>query len=465
MAASTKPSLQDVVKALDTLTNEETQLLIIRFGVKLHVLVDIETQTIPKIRSLQAWLDRDTEASWEKIVSGLQEIEKAVLAKEIATHHCVPSSSPSNDPSNSATVLAVPPVYTKTEEAPVPPSSAVDSVPPPMTVTDPTQPLPVPAWSVAKVKATILQLEEMFSDLISDVEDEISEKENHDRRFLKKFRTRLLLLPVSKKSAHAKFFHDSEDEIVEAKNTRKILVILCRYLNYRNYEILVHIIERFCDAPLQKSMQEYCKCLEEFEMATTVDIYICAVPSDKELEVAFSKMVMKIDKPSSKCTLYEIRMLNEALARESSVCSHSVYVSSVTTNCVVVVVRFPSSAAGWVMGAMTPDFMHTHYLIEVAMDGKHITVIKADRRKLRTQCRSLYTIAGGTCMMLESMIYVVHVSYEMHVSNNEEMAFNYTEMTAYRSFTRPRGALQRLRWQRHCAQVFEDIWHKNQGTM
>ena len=112
-------------------------------------------------------------------------------------------------------------------------------------------------------------------------------------------------------------------------------------------------------------------------METTVDVYICAMPPDKELEVAFSKMVMKIDKPSSKCTLHEIRKLNEAITEGSSLCSHSVYVSSVTTNCVVVVVRFPSSAAGWVMGSMTPDFMHTHHLIEVALNGKYLTVIEA----------------------------------------------------------------------------------------
>ena len=385
MAASTKLSLKDVVKALDKLTTAETQELVIRFGVERHDLVDMQTQHNPKICFIEAWLDRDMEASWEKIVSGLQEIKKAVLAKEIATHHCPQSSPPSTDPSNSATPLAVQPVSTTAEAAPATPSStalAVDSVPPPMSVTDPTQPLPVPAWSVAKVKATILQLEERFSDLIADAEDEIGEKENQDRKFLKKFRTRLLLLPVSKKSSHAKFFQDSEDEILKATNTPKILAILCRYLNYRNYEVLVNIIERFCDAPLQKSIQEYCKSLEEFEMATTVDVYICSMPPDEDLEVAFSKMVMKIDKPSTKCTLYELRKLNETLAKESSVCSHSVYVSSVTRNCVVVVVRFPSSAAGWVMAAMTPDFMHTHHLIEVAMDGKHLTIIEEDRRKL-----------------------------------------------------------------------------------
>ena len=393
MAVSTELSLKDVIKALDKLTTAETQELVIRFGVQRHVLVDLQTEYNPQICFIEAWLESDTEASWEKIVSGLQEIKKNVLAKEIATRHCPQSSPPSIDPSNSATALAVQPDSTTAEAAPATPSSsttsAVDSVPLPMSVTDPSRPLPVPAWSVAKVKATILQLEERFSVLTANAKIEITKKENQDPSFLEVFRTRLLLLPVSRKSIHAKFFQDSEEEIDEAENTRKIFRIFCRYLNYRNYEILVNIIERFCDAPLQKSMQEYCKMLEEFEMATTVDVYICSMPPDKELEVAFSKMVMKIDKPSSKCTLYEIRKLNEALAKESSVCSHSVYISSVTTNCVVVVVRFPSSATGWVMGAMTPDFMHTHHLIEVVTDGKYLTVIKPYGRNLY---RKLLTI-------------------------------------------------------------------------
>ena len=37
-------------------------------------------------------------------------------------------------------------------------------------------------------------------------------------------------------------------------------------------------------------------------------------------------------------------------------------------------------------------------------------------------------------------------SYEMHMGNKEEMAFNYTEVVAYHGFTRPRGVLQRFRW-------------------
>ena len=112
MASSTRLSLADVAKALETLTSEETKHLIILFGVPPNVVIDIETEykssSSRKTHIIQAWLDKDTGASWEKIISGLIEIKKDVLAKEIAIQHCPPSpyiATPSSDPSQPASVL------------------------------------------------------------------------------------------------------------------------------------------------------------------------------------------------------------------------------------------------------------------------------------------------------------------------------------------------------------------------
>ena len=43
---------------------------------------------------------------------------------------------------------------------------------------------------------------------------------------------------------------------------------------------------------------------------------------------------------------------------------------------------FPSSAVGWVLSAMTPAFMHTHLLSEVAVDGRQLTIFEADSDEL-----------------------------------------------------------------------------------
>ena len=396
MAASIGPSLADVAKALETLTSEETKHLIIRFGVPLNVVIDIETEhktsSSRKTHTIQAWLDKDTGSCWEKIISGLIVIGKDVLAKEVAIQHCPQSpyvATSSSDTSQPTSILTTQPVTTP---APVTPAiasvvanaSADDSEQSPNTAnSDCTQAVAVITRSVAIIKATILRLEDTFSDLISCTRSALCERERQDNEFLDKFRDRLLVLSVAKKAAHVKFFRESEDDILEAKNIRKIFAILSRYWSYRNYEILLKIIESFY-VDLQQRMQDYCESLERFEKATTVDVYLTAVPDETSEEVvsAFSEMVMKINKPASECTLYELRKLNEAIIEGSSLCVHSVYIGSVADKCVELVVRFPSSVVGWVLSAMTPAFMHTHFLIEMEIDGRQLAMIEADSDKL-----------------------------------------------------------------------------------
>ena len=384
MAASTKLLLVDVVNALERLTNEQTKELVVRFGVQLHLVVDIESQcraSNPKLHIFQAWLDRDTEASWEKIVAGLKQIGMDVLAKEVASRHCPLSFGAgiiSAVPDNEATVPIAQPVSTPApvSSSAVATTSAVVSQQPLSPANVRLQPVALSTPSVANIKATIFRLERLFSNLVSSTRSAMCEKESRDESFLDEFRDHLFNLPVAKKATHVKFFREIEDDILEAKNIRKVFVILSRYWSYRNYEILADIINWFCDTPLQKSMQEYCSMLEGFEMTTTVDVYIIAVSACKKLELAFSEMVMKIAKPPSKCTLYEIRKLKEEIAGASSLSSHSVYIDSEAVQCVVVVLRFPNSAVGWVLAGMTTDFMCRLLLTGITVDGEHLTVVQ-----------------------------------------------------------------------------------------
>ena len=409
MAASTGLPLADVVKALETLSIEETIQLIIRFRVPLNVVIDIETEyktsSSRKTHTIQAWLNRDTEASWGKIVSGLNDLGMIVLAREIATQHglsVAPASVDVNKSSHQMTQPTVVPSSAPTsgsaagELCPLTPLATPSSPTPSMVpsgtptsgsaagelcpVATPSSPSPS-TDRVSQVRDDIERFVDWFSDLMFEAQSELCLRESVDPSFLTKFRDRLLGLPVARNALHTKFFRESEDEFLDAKNVRKVFAILKRYCSYRNYEILQHIVKKFCEAALQKKMQEYCQALEMFEKTTPVDIYLAAMPDevDDELKNAFSKLAVRIDKPASECTLYDIRKLNEAIIQGSSLCSHSVYISSVADKCVQVVVAFPSSAVGWVLSAMTPAFMHTHLLSEVAVDGRQLTIIEADR--------------------------------------------------------------------------------------
>ena len=78
MASSSKLKFLDVLNAVDSLNYEQTKDLFVRLGVDLKVITDIEAtnkgSSCIKHHTIQAWLDRDTEASWEKIVYELEQI-------------------------------------------------------------------------------------------------------------------------------------------------------------------------------------------------------------------------------------------------------------------------------------------------------------------------------------------------------------------------------------------------------
>ena len=268
-----------------------------------------------------------------------------------------------------------------------PPASGSEGSPGPFSpVRDlfPSQPTTLSFWRLEKVEATIKRLEQMFADLHAKAAIEISEKEAQVSTFLESFRSRLLLLPIRKKTLHVKFFNANERDIVKAKSTKEILAILCRFIDFRNYEVLYYVVFTFCTPPLRESMNEFRKLLEEFETATTVDVYLSAIPDevDEELMNGFSEMVVKIDKPESQCTLFEIRKLNKAIIEKSTLCSHSVYIGAVSRNCVVVRFRFPSTAVGWVLAAITPEIMATHLITEVTMDDCQLSVIQGEEDEL-----------------------------------------------------------------------------------
>ena len=359
MAASTDLSLEDVARALDSLTIEQTKDLVVHFGVKLNVVTDIEAlyrDRCPKLHLLQTWLDRDTEASWEKIVGRLKETGMDVLAQRLTTQYCPQLST---DTSSADT----------TKSATAPPTTGHDK---PLAVTK----------NIDDVKATKVILEKKFSSIATSTRAALCNKESHDPNFLDEFRDYLLNMTVAKKATHVKFFRESEDDILEAKNIRKIFAILGRYWSYRNYEILQEVITSFCDDSLQTRMQEYCTMLDEFEISTPVDIYLKAISAGEPLKNEFSKMVVQIAESSSECTLYDIRKLKEEIAEAASLRSHSVYIHDVDVQCVVVVLSFSPSAVGWVLAAMTPAFMTTHRLTGVTVDGEHLTTIQTERQLL-----------------------------------------------------------------------------------
>ena len=375
MAAS---SPRDVVNALQTLTDDESKELFFQLEVPLNTLNDIAAEqkgNMRRIHYVQKWFDRNVEVGWEKIAAGLRLIGKLSLAEEIGPQSRVgraltPQAVEDVTPDLVAPVEGVP------ESSELAPSS--------LTTVATTTPSSSSSTTdrVSQVRDTIYQLTDTFLDLLSNTRSEMCKKESGDSSFLDKFRDHLLGLPVAKKATHVKFFRENEDEILYARNMRKIFAILTRYCDYCNPEILRELVRKFCEAVLQGKMREYCEFLERFEKATTVDVFLMAISARASLSLAFTRMTVKINKPPSVCTLHEIRMFKEDLTEGASLHSYGMYIESVSESSVLVVLRFPPSCVGWILAAMTPDFMTTHLLTDVVVDEKQLAIEHMSQWKL-----------------------------------------------------------------------------------
>ena len=403
MATSTELSVNDVANALQDLTWLETKELTFKLGLKLHVLDSIETERSGvndrKIHSIQFWLDNDLEASWGKIISGLRESGKNVLAENVATQYCpqaraTVTDKPSSDPSSSATVHTMQPVHPPLQapvlgvlQSSINPESAVTDVVPLAASPPSISSLPPHSDGVEEVKKTVGHLEQEFLGVVKKFRRAMTKKEAIDCEFLEDFRDTLIQLPVAKKVSHARFFAQKESQIFAANGVRILINILCRYWNYSNYDLLQYLISEFSEEPLKCDMKQYCEVLEMFEIKTTIDIFLAAFSANSELSVDFSRIVVKINKPPSECTLHNIRKFREALAVQSSVFAYSICVNAVSASSVRVTLSFHPSALGWVLAALSPIFLESHQLSDVVVERKSLVVYKGD-----LVCFGMYTV-------------------------------------------------------------------------
>ena len=230
--------------------------------------------------------------------------------------------------------------------------------------------------SVETVRYEIENLKDNFLQLTCETIALLSEKEKKDDNFLKNFTDYLINFPVAKKAIHVKFFLKNEDEILRADNIRKLFAILGRYCNYRNYEIIVHIVKKFGDVKLKRGIRIYCDSIKKFETSTTVSVYLKAISvlPDSQICKGFEQMAMRINKSTDECSLHEIRQLKEAIAESAAVHSYSVYMESVTESSVLVQFLVHPACTQMVHAAITPDFSYLYNVtvVEISDYGNYL---------------------------------------------------------------------------------------------
>ena len=239
MAVPHKLSDLAVSNAVRPLTVEQVRDMVHQMGVPLNELDDIASQYHDaenrKQHFVQKWLDMNEDASWAKLVAGLRRINMNSLATEIESARVPSSGSVSLVPSSALSPLpkAGPPAHLETVSVSATPASSLTPSPPYPT---PSPSSMITASFIQRVEvasASIECLEEEFSNIKSDAKESLSERENTDKKFVRRFKDHLLDLPVTKKKVHVRFFLRNEDEILAADTIEKLFRILRHHCSYR----------------------------------------------------------------------------------------------------------------------------------------------------------------------------------------------------------------------------------------
>ena len=288
-------SVLDLTNAISRLTLEETKELVFHMGVPLKDIDNITewySDDMQKVHLVQKWLDMDPDASWDQLITGLREIGKNALATEIESQQGLSWSAAASPPAHHL-MLSLP-------------SDTFDE-------------------KVTKVRANIETLKEEFSLLKYEAQRLLCKREQKDKAFFYKFQNYLLDMQIT--ATHIQFFTRNKDEILKAKTIQKLFAILDRYCNYFNYEIISHIVKKFCPE-LKGRMLKYRNTYTVFEKTTTVNVFLCAISARPggEISQGFLRMTMKINKPSTECTLENIQKMKKAIEEAAQLQSYTMYI-------------------------------------------------------------------------------------------------------------------------------------------
>ena len=404
---SERPGIAELQEALNDLSWDEFQILTVHFKCKgldvsflKQIKQDCDTTKTRILYGLQAWLDRDTEASWAKIVIALEKIGKNDLAQQVHSQYCtvssttIPSLSPQSTPPSLSTPLPPslplsPPPATPSSFSlfpistqPVSPNVDTSSQPNLPRTESTTQPVNspelrgtavAPSEKARRMAEEASQLEMHFLAVVADTEVQFSKKAEKSEDFLNQFCVTLTTLPFSRKFKCLKFLTAEKQRLRIAKDVHEIFDVLKPYLKYTDYSLLQHIIEKFGGQKLKQKMEKYVAALEEFEKRVSVDD-IKSVPFKRELPRDFKPLQFKIEINSSSCSLYGARKIREAITNEAALEPYVDIVVGVFPSSVTITVAFPSRALALVASSMSTAFLKSHKILSVSLDSKPLEV-------------------------------------------------------------------------------------------
>ena len=240
--------------------------------------------------------------------------------------------------------------------------------------------------SVAEVRSEIESLEKEFMELKDDVCESVMTQP------VDTFKFRLTSLKVGEVEHHMDYLN----EIIENKHTVvDILVKLNYYLNFLNYGLLQHILDKFKNKELQKRMDEYKVKLSNFFKLTHLRDFIecwqqhrCQPP----VEGLHKFIELKTKKKWETCTLEDIENLKDRLATKLFLPKFILVLEKANEGCLAVTYTIPFS----IVSQIQTVIKEIELCVFVDMEIETITVdgvvcYEAPLLQYTTALKQLYT--------------------------------------------------------------------------
>ena len=152
------------------------------------------------------------------------------------------------------------------------------------------------------------------------------------------FLSRVTYLPVSVRPQHRSFIEEKLMNIPPPETFAKIWSILNLYWDFLNYGLLEHVIGQCGSKDLKQQMQSYILELSTFKQTTRLCDFIKSWPcrDDGPPEDRLKKVVVKMNREWSQCTLQDVESFMKALVHKFFLPEFDILLQKAERGCVCV---------------------------------------------------------------------------------------------------------------------------------
>ena len=195
------------------------------------------------------------------------------------------------------------------------------------------------------------------------------------------FICRVTNLPVLASFQHRTFIEEKLTNLTPPVTFENIWIKLNLYWNFLNYGFLEHVIDTFGSADLKQQMRNYVNELALFKQRTLFCDLCDFIRDDRPLDDCLKKMVVKMQKEWSKCTLQDVELFKKDLVHKFFLPEFAMILQKAERGCVCVTWLTSPSIATLLqqnLANIKTEFFKNHGIDAVTIDGQdvYLTAVK-----------------------------------------------------------------------------------------